>query len=472
MGKKNKNKRKRSLSSDGKDTPSTPTTPTTPKTPTTSEAMTKNVVVQVPKVEKVSKVENPLLEQQTQFLKQKGLTETERYEFFSPDITSERRAELWMAQADLGEDLVNRYAWATPDDTAIRILKEFSPLVEIGCGSNAYWCRILQQHGIDIIGYDVNVASGGKINGANNDTTTKTKTKTKKGKKSNDTSPSFLRQGGPDVLASKEIQKSGRTLFLCYPDEDDDDDDNDADADAEINVMRATRHDDDEEDDDEEEDDEEDSPELLPSSMGWQCLHHYSGEYVIHVGETFLDATMSMEQAPWGRSSSPEFQQRLASEYHCLLKVELPNWLHTRDSLTVWKRSMISTIVFAGDDDDDDEEDDEEEQEVEEVEYRHIPRDERLPVNLAAPCLAHLLPTTTTTSSNQGSKADKRILTLLSKTTASDNSKPGIRQSPDPSQITNKKVNATPKREQSQRQESSPSSNGQKKKKKQKVGKH
>lgn len=316
-----------------------------------------------------SKTENPLLDLQSRFMKQKELTDTERHEFFSPSVSSDRRAELWMAQADVGEVLVNRYAWATPNSVAIRILKEFSPLVEIGCGSNAYWCQLLRKAGVDIIGYDVNISSGGLIGGDS------------KKKKSEDAAkhPWFLKQGGPGILSSKELQKSGRTLFLCYPDEEEGE---------ETAAPMDRYHDEDGED--------EESP-SMPASMGWQSLHHYTGEYVVHVGETFLDANFSMEQAPWGRSSAPEFQQRLASEYHCLLKVELPNWLHTRDSISVWKRSIISTIVFAADEDDEDDGG----QEDEEVEYRHIPRNERLPMNIAAPCLAHLLPESSQSPSHQ-----------------------------------------------------------------------
>ena len=353
MGKNSNKKRKRSFASDegpvnktttgnsghssvqkqGSTTPSTtlPPTPTADKTTTIDQ-------------------NNPLLEQQAKFFSSSGVKDYERHEFFSPKIPSDRRAKLWMDQTDVGEDLVNRYAWATPNATAIRILKEFSPIVEIGCGSNAYWCRLLRQAGVDMIGYDVNVTAGGKIEGSTN--SMKKNIKATNG-------ASFLKQGGPKVLASKELRESGRTLFLCYPDEEDDEEGGSPNEDS---------------DDDDE----------LPSSMGWQCLHHYTGEHVIHVGETFLDSNYGMEQAPWGRSSSPEFQQRLSSEYHCILKVELPNWFHTRDTISVWKRSTISTIVFAAEDDEEDEED-------EEVEYRHIPREERLPMNIAAPCMAHLL---------------------------------------------------------------------------------
>jgi hypothetical protein len=346
MGKKKQKNGKRALSPDGSESSN--------KKEVTSNAL----AVRVATATTPSKIENLLLDQQSRFMEQKGLTDTERHEFFSPSIASDRRAELWMAQADLGEELVNRYAWATPNSVAIRILKEFSPLVEIGCGSNAYWCQILRKSGVDILGYDVNISSGGLIEGSSK--------KKKKKNKEAASNPSYLKQGGPDILSSKELQKSGRTLFLCYPDDDEDE-----------GTTPPI---------DSDEDEDEESP-SLPTSMGWQSLHHYSGEYVIHVGETFLDANFSMEQAPWGRSSAPEFQQRLASEYHCLLKVELPNWFHTRDSISVWKRSTNSTIVFAADEDED-----ETGQEDEEVEYRHIPRNERLPMNIAAPCLAHLLP--------------------------------------------------------------------------------
>ena len=76
-----------------------------------------------------------------------------------------------------------------------------------------------------------------------------------------------------------------------------------------------------------------------------ECLDHYQGDYVIHVGDLFADANLSIDQAPWGRSSSPEFQQRLASKCHCLLKAQLPNWLHTRDLIGTRKNSETCAIV-------------------------------------------------------------------------------------------------------------------------------
>jgi len=170
-----------------------------------------------------------------------------------------------------------------------------------------------------------------------------------------------VRRGGPEVL-SEDASLSKRTLFLCYPDEDDEDDDHDDERPA---VSLAAR-----------------------------CLEHYRGTTVVHVGELMGD-TLSMAQAPWGRSTSPEFHQRLLSEYHCILRATLTNWLHVRDTISVWKRSERCPFVFRGGEgqaeDENDDDNDNDTDEDEEVEYRHIPEEERLPVDVAAPCAVHLL---------------------------------------------------------------------------------
>jgi len=137
-------------------------------------------------------------------------------------------------------------------------------------------------------------------------------------------------------------------LFLCYPDED--------------LSMGGTNGD-------------------SPQSMATECLKHFRGDTIIHVGELFGD-TLTMDHAPWGRSSGPEFQERLAGEYHCLLRATVPNWLHARDTISVWKRTQRCSIVFQGDGDGDSDCEDE---------YRYIPPDETLPNDLAAPSVKHLL---------------------------------------------------------------------------------
>ena len=140
-----------------------------------------------------------------------------------------------------------------------------------------------------------------------------------------------------------------RALFLCYPDEE------------EFNT---------------------DGSDNQCETMGAACLEHFQGDIVIHVGELYGD-TVSMDQAPWGRSSGSEFQQRLHSEFHCLLKAKLKNWLHVKDTISIWKRTKCCSIVFQGGSDDDGSDD--------EVEYRHIPENEILPADVAASCVKHLL---------------------------------------------------------------------------------
>ncbi|KAL3920666.1 MAG: hypothetical protein SGILL_003147 [Bacillariaceae sp.] len=313
---------------------------------------------------------NPLYTQQAAFLN--TFSQKERDHFFSTShVDPDRRAQLWMQQADVGEEMVNRYAWATPSPACIKIFQEFSPIIELGCGRNAYWANVMKRMGtVDVVSYDSNVESGGVIGHSK-----KKKKKRKKGKdKSDELSNNAVipKPGGPEVLELPENQN--RTLFLCYPDEEDG----------------------------EAPEDDYDNDGRPPLSFGWQCLESYQGQYVIHVGElAFLDTTLSMDQAPWGRSSSLEFQQRLASEYHCLLKIQLPNWLNVRDSISVWKRSEVCPIVFAGDEDDSDDEE-------EVIEYRHIPPEELLPRNIAAPCLAHLLPPETTAASDTTTREKRK----------------------------------------------------------------
>ena len=304
-----------------------------------------------------AKVNNPLLSKQTKFLS--SIPSKARRHFFSEKhVDGEARADIWTRQADLGEQLVDRYAWATPDDRALRILRHFSPIVEIGCGANAYWARMMHSASIDVVAYDMAVADGGRIQKKESHKGKKRKSGSGGGEGRDGNSKLFaVRKGGPDVLSSDTMRN--RSLFLCYPDEDD-------------KYAAAPT---DEEDDD---GDEQSSP----RSMGAECLEHFQGDIVIHVGELHGD-TLSMDQAPWGRSSAPEFQQRLAAEYHCLLKAALPNWLHVRDTISVWKRSQTCTMVFEGDEEDDESD--------EEIEYKYIPPSERLPQDVAAPCLSHLL---------------------------------------------------------------------------------
>mmetsp|Transcript_10233 Transcript_10233/g.28201 ORF Transcript_10233/g.28201 Transcript_10233/m.28201 type:complete len:401 (+) Transcript_10233:238-1440(+) len=302
------------------------------------------------------------------------LTADERRHFFSnAHVPPERRAELWAHQAEIGQEWINRYAWAVPNDDCWAILKHFGPLVEIGCGANAYWCRQMTGRGIDVIGYDQCVQQGGRIDD-------KKKEQQKKHKDSHDESGEdfVVQQGGPEVLT----KHPDRTLFLCYPDENDhtDDDENGGEAPNAQPSGKANNT------------DEENDEDGEPMSLAQACLQHYTGQYLIHVGELYGD-TLSVPQAPWGRSSSPMFQQQLAADFHCVLRLPLqPGWLHVRDTLTVWKRSELCTLVFASSDDEgDNDKEEDDDGDDEEVQYRYIPPEEQLPQSFAAPYLAHLL---------------------------------------------------------------------------------
>ena len=136
------------------------------------------------------------------------------------------------------------------------------------------------------------------------------------------------------------------------------------------------------------------------------------GQYVIHVGELLATGgTLSFPQAPWGRTSSSDFQVALSEEFHCILSASLPRFPFSRDYITVWKRtkwihgmtyliiiilctSYVSYYILlhlrylilpymigkdhaiTGDDED---------------LWAQIPVNERIDYTIAAPCVAHLL---------------------------------------------------------------------------------
>lgn len=216
--------------------------------------------------------------------------------------------------------------------------------------------------GVDVVALDISLEDGGKFSSDTSKVIAKSQsTHVKMGNLE-------IRPGGPETLSNEaELRMSGRTLFLCYPDEEDND------------YKQVIN------------DEEEEDSASRPISMAAACLEHFTGSTIIHVGELYGD-TLSCDQAPFGRSSSSEFSQRLATEYHCILKVALrSNWLHVRDTLSVWKRSETCCMKFQDEDKDDDKNNDSDVDSDDEVYYKYIPPDEVLPIDCAAPCVAHLL---------------------------------------------------------------------------------
>eukprot|EP01082_Thalassiosira_pseudonana_P009374 g8281.t1 g8281 contig29:151237-152360(+) len=296
---------------------------------------------------------NPLLTSQQNYLK--SLPSTIKADFFSSKLTPEERAKVWEEQADLGESLVNSYSWATPDDRLLKVFQHFAPIVEVGCGANAYWARWMHDvGGVDVVAFDVSLEEGGKIAAGRGD-------------------------GDEEEYRPSPDNEEGEDM----------------------------------------------DDEAKTTSMAAACLDHYTGDTVIHVGELYGD-TVSLDQAPWGRSSSNEFQERLAGEYHCILKMKLENnWLHVRDTLSVWKRSETCCMVFEEEGDQEEEEDGS----ADEVHYKHIPSDEVLPTDLAAPCVSHLLKNNNKalvkrTKGNEGSVAGEERKRKKKKTTSESKPSP------------------------------------------------
>ncbi|KAJ1415374.1 hypothetical protein B484DRAFT_160361 [Ochromonadaceae sp. CCMP2298] len=126
--------------------------------------------------------------------------------------------------------------------------------------------------------------------------------------------------------------------------------------------------------------------------LSTRCLEAFEGEYIVHVGELVTTGTLSGgDQAPFGRSTGAEFSVALASTFHCLLCAFLPRMPYSNDCITVWKRTdfVPGRSVLLGE-----EEEGEEGGEGEGGEddmWACIPTHERLPQDIAAPCMEHLL---------------------------------------------------------------------------------
>lgn len=184
--------------------------------------------------------------------------------------------------------------------------------------------------------------------------------------------------GNPSILKTKkQIFPSDSVLFLCYPDE--------------------------------------------GCSVGLECLSNILEtssdsrdtycQYIIHVGELIHTGCASgSPQAPWGRSSSPDFQVdsfissyplsrdhqvKLSEHYHCVLVHPLLSFPFSRDFLTVWKRTV--TINMKEEDRQRDaEEGGEGEEESDDDEWADIPITERLfnqSQTITTPAYRHLLET-------------------------------------------------------------------------------
>ena len=93
---------------------------------------------------------NPML---TEFRALKAGWPADMRRVLSASLDDARRAHLWEVMVDAGDALRRRYAWAVPDERALRILEHFGPIVEVGAGKG-YWASLLAARGVDVVAYD------------------------------------------------------------------------------------------------------------------------------------------------------------------------------------------------------------------------------------------------------------------------------------------------------------------------------
>jgi len=228
--------------------------------------------------------------------KNRATLPTDFSQLLDPSIDDKRRGDLFEAE---DEEAMEQYAWAIPDERALRICAHHAPLVEMGAGAG-YWARLLRD-GQDVGSPDI-------IRSFDRDVGDKAKAAGVPVKQA----WTQVEQGGVEKLS----QFGDSTLLLLYPDDLD---------------MRE-------------------DPSELPLSVA--ALKCYKGQTVIHVGELLGQTlTVSMEGQddpatpyPWGRSTDPRFQLLLSATFHKVLQVPLPNWGSVQNCLTLWKRTATADI--------------------------------------------------------------------------------------------------------------------------------
>jgi len=110
------------------------------------------------------------------------------------DYDFERSLQLFQER----DRLVQKYAWAVPNEEAIEILLKYSPIVEIGCGTG-YWASLIEQSGGEVAAYDKYVNKRGYVRSQTTHKYAKPFTRVVKG----------------DCAAAELHSES--TLFLCWP---------------------------------------------------------------------------------------------------------------------------------------------------------------------------------------------------------------------------------------------------------------
>ena len=165
----------------------------------------------------------------------------------------------------LRDRLVSRYSWSIPTEEALRQIAQLSPIVEMGAGTG-YWAHLLKRMGADVVAYDrAPPGSLKSLVSACNPWHVGAKQHVK------------VLNGVPETLR----EHANRTLLLCWPPR---------------------------------------------GPMACQCLKHWKGEHLVHVGEF------------GGFTADLKLQDVVRRNFQLVGTVSIPCGPGVNDMMTVWRR--------------------------------------------------------------------------------------------------------------------------------------
>lgn len=170
---------------------------------------------------------------------------------------------------EMRDDLVAKYSWGVPTESALREIAALSPVVEMGAGTG-YWSALLRRMGAEAVAFDRSPPGSLRSLVA----------------ACNPWHVDARRHCRVKVGTPVDLKMHGdKTLLLCWP-------------------PRGT--------------------------MARQCLRHWTGTYLVYVGE--LDGGMTADR---------EFFEELRSSFDMAGLVQIPQWPGVSDVMTVWRRRPL-----------------------------------------------------------------------------------------------------------------------------------
>ena len=222
---------------------------------------------------------------------------------FDAEFSGVSARALWYQPVDA---LKRVFSFAVPNPEALDAIAALdAPVVEMGAGTG-YWAALLQQRGVRVTAMDARPPSDSEDPAVANEFHTHSRF-------------AEVVEGSPSDLDAYD----DAALFLCWP-------------------VKPGHGD-----------------------QAWdaECLDHWRGRFLVHVGEwrrakegegerrrgggggafapsvaeTFPRGTAAADH-PAGLTTSAAFQERVEREFTLRKHVRIPNWPHARDDLTIWER--------------------------------------------------------------------------------------------------------------------------------------